>query len=163
MQSENQTTPRQEWRNFGILVVVLVGAVLVVALTRPFIFGRVVPAVLGDGLNRPAAVQEMPVEQPQSEPEATAVPEAPTEGEETQIFIPAAEAGGGAPNTPPAEEGGEALPTAVNTITHIVQPGETVTQIAKQYGVTVDDIVAANNLSNPNQVQVGQQLLIPQP
>lgn len=152
MHSENQTTPGNEWRSFGILVVVLVGAVLVVALSRPLIFGRIVPAVLGDGLNKPAAVEEMPVEQPQSEPEATAVPEAP-----------AAEAGGGAPNSVPSEEDGEALPTAVNTITHIVQPGETVTQIAKQYGVTVDDIVAANNLSNPNQVQAGQQLLIPQP
>lgn len=163
MHSENQTTPGQEWRNFGILAVVLVGAVLVVALLRPLIFGRIVPAVLGDGLNKPADVEEMPVEQPQNEPEATAVPEAPAAGEETQIFIPAAEAGGGAPDTTPPEESGEALPTAVNTITHTVQPGETVTQIAKQYGITVDDIVAANNLSNPNQVQAGQQLLIPQP
>ncbi|GAB4269415.1 MAG: hypothetical protein Kow0080_13000 [Candidatus Promineifilaceae bacterium] len=163
MHSENQTTASQEWRNFGVLAAVLLGAVLVVALSRPLIFGRVVPAVLGDGLNKPATIEEVPVELPQSEPEATAVPAVPAEGEETQIFIPAAEAGGGAPSTPPTEEDGTALPTAVNTITHIVQPGETITQIANQYGITVDDITAANNLTNPNQVQVGQQLLIPQP
>jgi LysM repeat protein len=44
---------------------------------------------------------------------------------------------------------------------HTVQPGENLFRIALRYGMTVDVIVAANNLANPNAVQVGQKLLIP--
>jgi LysM repeat protein len=47
--------------------------------------------------------------------------------------------------------------------THIVQPGEWVYKIARQYDVTVDAILAANDLSNPNVVYAGQQLIIPCP
>lgn len=44
---------------------------------------------------------------------------------------------------------------------HIVQVGETVFGIARQYGLTVDEIVTANNLSDPDQIEVGQRLVIP--
>ncbi|HYO87672.1 MAG TPA: LysM peptidoglycan-binding domain-containing protein [Candidatus Limnocylindrales bacterium] len=44
---------------------------------------------------------------------------------------------------------------------HIVQPGDVLVNIAAQYGVTVNAIVQANNLTNPNALQVGQQLIIP--
>ncbi len=44
---------------------------------------------------------------------------------------------------------------------HTVQPGDVLYNIAIQYGVTVNAIVQANNLSNPNALQVGQQLIIP--
>ena len=44
---------------------------------------------------------------------------------------------------------------------HIVQAGETVWSISVQYGVTQDDIVQANSLSNPGLIYVGQSLVIP--
>lgn len=44
---------------------------------------------------------------------------------------------------------------------HTVQAGETLLAIARQYGVTVEALVAANNLADPNTLAVGQQLIIP--
>jgi LysM repeat protein len=45
--------------------------------------------------------------------------------------------------------------------THIVQPGDTLYLIAQHYGVTVNQILAVNNISNPNRINVGQVILIP--
>jgi LysM repeat protein len=44
---------------------------------------------------------------------------------------------------------------------HRVKPGEYLAQIAAYYGVTVQSIVNANNLWNPNLIYVGQLLRIP--
>ena len=44
---------------------------------------------------------------------------------------------------------------------HVVQRGETLFSIATRYGTTVDVIVQANNLANPQMIYVGQKLLIP--
>lgn len=46
---------------------------------------------------------------------------------------------------------------------HTVQRGETLFSIAQSYGVTVQQIVDANNLQNPNVLSPGQQLIIPAP
>jgi len=54
-----------------------------------------------------------------------------------------------------------AAPPAQGPTEHIVQSGETLFRIAQMYGVTVDDIVAANNLADRNVIRVGQQLIIP--
>ena len=45
--------------------------------------------------------------------------------------------------------------------TYIVQRGDTLFIIAQRYGTTVAALVAANNLSNPDRLSVGQQLIIP--
>lgn len=47
--------------------------------------------------------------------------------------------------------------------THVVQPGETLYLIAVRYGVTVDTLAAANNITDPNRIYVGQVLVIPTP
>jgi LysM repeat protein len=44
---------------------------------------------------------------------------------------------------------------------HVVQPGEYVTLIAERYGVTPQAILRANDIPNPNYVEVGQELIIP--
>jgi LysM repeat protein len=44
---------------------------------------------------------------------------------------------------------------------HIVQPGENLYRIGLQYGFTIDQLLAANNLTNPDQVYAGQALIIP--
>ncbi|MFK7801036.1 MAG: LysM peptidoglycan-binding domain-containing protein [Anaerolineae bacterium] len=51
-------------------------------------------------------------------------------------------------------------PTTEST-THTVSAGETLSRIAARYGVTVNSIVAANNLFNSNIIYVGQVLVIP--
>lgn len=60
-----------------------------------------------------------------------------------------------------------AAPTATWTpgpgepVVYRVQPGDTLLTIANQFGVTVDEIMAANGLENPNFIQAGQELSIP--
>jgi LysM repeat protein len=44
---------------------------------------------------------------------------------------------------------------------HVVQRGETLSSIARRYGVTVAAMQQANNLANPDQIIVGQRLAIP--
>jgi len=45
----------------------------------------------------------------------------------------------------------------------VVQPGETLSQIAKQYGVSVDALMAANGIADPHLIKIGQELIIPGP
>lgn len=44
---------------------------------------------------------------------------------------------------------------------HIVQSGESLNAIAQQYGVSVEEVSAFNNISNPDAIYVGQELIIP--
>lgn len=44
---------------------------------------------------------------------------------------------------------------------HVVQAGELLGNISVKYDVSVDEIVVANGLDNPNQIFVGQELVIP--
>jgi putative chitinase len=45
--------------------------------------------------------------------------------------------------------------------THVVQPGENLFRIALKYGVTVEAIAVANDISNVNLIYPGQELRIP--
>ncbi len=47
-------------------------------------------------------------------------------------------------------------------IIHVVQSGDTLWRISQRYGVTTDQIIAANQLPNPNQLVIGQALVIPE-
>jgi nucleoid-associated protein YgaU len=47
--------------------------------------------------------------------------------------------------------------------THVVQEGEFLSEIAAQYGVTVEAIAEANGIENPNLIEPGQELIIPPP
>jgi LysM repeat protein len=51
-------------------------------------------------------------------------------------------------------------PTAKPTV-HVVQAGDTISGLALRYDVPEEDIIAANNLQNPNFLQVGMELIIP--
>ncbi|MCS7290772.1 MAG: LysM peptidoglycan-binding domain-containing protein [Roseiflexus sp.] len=44
---------------------------------------------------------------------------------------------------------------------YIVQPGDTLSELAIMFGVTIADIMAANGLTDPDSLQVGQPLIIP--
>lgn len=45
--------------------------------------------------------------------------------------------------------------------THVVAAGETLYSIAVQYGTTVQAIMAANQMTNPDLIRVGQEIVIP--
>jgi N-acetylmuramoyl-L-alanine amidase len=45
--------------------------------------------------------------------------------------------------------------------TYIISPGDTMWSIAQRHGVTVDELVAANNIQNSSLIYPGQQLSIP--
>jgi lipoprotein-anchoring transpeptidase ErfK/SrfK len=60
---------------------------------------------------------------------------------------------------PPPEESVNLSPD--ETTVHVVESGQELGLIARMYGVTVDDIIAINELDNPDLIDVGQELLIP--
>ncbi len=77
----------------------------------------------------------------------------------TVVDIRSHEAGGELPGPPvssitqdPSSSGGRV---------HVVQIGDTLFQIAQRYGTTVDAIVQANNIQDPNRIMVGDTLVIP--
>ncbi len=96
---------------------------------------------------------------------------------------------GGNPNTPlqigwllqipgcetdeePLDEAGEVTltpgavvgtPGSGGTVIHVVQAGEGIYSIARQYGVEPQAIVDANGLANPNLIYPGDELIIPLP
>ncbi len=45
---------------------------------------------------------------------------------------------------------------------HVVKPGETLSEIAKAYSVSMTVVARANNLKNPDDLRVGQKLFIPE-
>jgi murein DD-endopeptidase MepM/ murein hydrolase activator NlpD len=56
------------------------------------------------------------------------------------------------------------LPTPRSeTITHVVVPGDYLRKIAQRYQVSIAQIVDANEITDPNLIEVGQVLLIPPP
>jgi len=58
------------------------------------------------------------------------------------------------------------LPTATFTptptpVVHVVQSGETLLDLAYQYGVSVQALIEINGIENPRTLRVGQELIIP--
>jgi len=56
---------------------------------------------------------------------------------------------------------GELRPTATPAGLYVVQPGDTLGALAEEFGTTVDEILVANGLTDPNDIQEGQELIIP--
>jgi hypothetical protein len=137
---------RSEYLKFAALLLVTLVAILALAVLSPVLIGQRAPVVLGlEGLpaGRPGpAAEEMPAIEkgPAAEPDVLMAPES------------ALEAGGGVP-----------AGMGIEGFQHEVQPGQTLFQIAELYGVSVEEIAAANHLVNPLQLQPGTILIIPQP
>jgi LysM repeat protein len=53
------------------------------------------------------------------------------------------------------------VPTPTPAGLYIVKAGDTLGKIADSFETTVDEIIAQNNISDPNQIEVGQALIIP--
>ncbi|MDO8540947.1 MAG: LysM peptidoglycan-binding domain-containing protein [Opitutaceae bacterium] len=67
----------------------------------------------------------------------------------------------------PAASGGETArtvavkPSSGAALTHVVKAGETLGIIARRYGVKQGDIAVANNISDPQKILAGTELIIP--
>jgi LysM repeat protein len=126
-----------EYLKFMALLVVFLVVVLAVAALSPRLIGEVTPAVLGIGGAQAVQPEQASEEGPGlgGAPEGSAGPE----------------------QASPAESQIEA-----ESLRHVVQAGQTLFQIAELYGVSVEEIAAANNLVSPGQLQAGAMLIIPQ-
>jgi len=56
---------------------------------------------------------------------------------------------------------GLTMPGHAAAAEYIVQPGDTLTHIARRFGTTIDAIVEANDIANPDLIIIGQVLEIP--
>ena len=165
---ENNNVGDRQWLKFGILAGILLIVVLVIALLRPLIFGDIVPAVMGgDGtVEETTAVDETIVEDvPETDAPLVPVDDTTETDSTVETEAPVDES---VTETPVEEvvvdesvdDGGE---TAVSTITYTVKPGDTIYSIAREHNVSPAAIVAANDLTDPNNILIGTELLIPQP
>jgi LysM repeat protein len=100
-------------------------------------------AVLGCGGDSPLDLI------PTNTPQPTAVASQPTQA------LPAGASATAAPSQTAGPTGGQQEYT--------VQDGDTLGAIAVQFGVTVDAIVEANNIADPNLIVPGESLIIPAP
>lgn len=152
---ERQGSNLGEYIKFVILALILLGTPVVIALISPLIFGQIVPAVLGSHLPTSPPPVSVPGDQV-VEPDTAETP------------------GVTLPTDPQTGIGGEATPTSTSTQippeptptdirNHIVQSGETLEAIARQYGLTAAELAAANNIQNPDRIIIGTSLIIPSP
>lgn len=65
------------------------------------------------------------------------------------------------PGPTPTPQPPPSTPVPPSNQTYVVQPGDTLSKIARQFGTTVQALVQANNIVNPNLIYVGQVLVIP--
>lgn len=56
-----------------------------------------------------------------------------------------------------------APPTQPAQQIHVIAQGDTLSYLAQQYGVSVDEIMKANGITDPNLLSIGQKLIIPKP
>ena len=71
------------------------------------------------------------------------------------------------PTTPlptvPPDAGDVSETTTTLPSVYIVKAGESLSAIAKMFGLSVKDLISANGLTDPNHIEEGQRLKIPPP
>jgi LysM repeat protein len=136
----------RRWKRlfYYLMINVIVSACTVLVVLS--IWDRAIPRILGQVA--PAAGLETGEAYP-SPPAASLLPVSGQDTPEPSIGI-----GGENPTeaaTAPPEE---------QTIEYTVEAGDTLGDIANQFGVSIDDIIAENELINPDKLEVGQILVI---
>jgi cell wall-associated NlpC family hydrolase/nucleoid-associated protein YgaU len=76
---------------------------------------------------------------------------------------PAAASASSASAAAPAQASAASGPHKNVLVSYTVQPGETLSQIARQFDVRTDTIVQASNLDDPNRIGVGSVVKVPVP
>jgi LysM repeat protein len=60
------------------------------------------------------------------------------------------------------EQTGVGDASTVGGTTYVIQPGDTLSEIAVKHGISLQDLAAANDISDPNLIFFGRELTIPQ-
>jgi len=93
-----------------------------------------------------------------SDPSANQIPASSSNGSITVGAAPPTVT----PTTPaPTATPGPTPTPSPNQCVYVVKPGDTLYSIARRFGTTVSAIAQANNITNVNQIFVGQKLVIP--
>lgn len=85
------------------------------------------------------------------------------------LIRPSGDTGAGVQPTPSAslEPSGSLAPTPIPSPTpqtYVIAPGDTLSKVARKFGVTLADLLAANpSIKNPDKVAIGQEIVIPTP
>jgi murein DD-endopeptidase MepM/ murein hydrolase activator NlpD len=114
------------------------------------LFTTLLVVVMDDPIWNPTRNQEDQINPPGNQ-ELSAVLSTPTSGSVGPILTP----------TPDAPHSLPSLRTDVEL--YIVQPNDSLGQIAQRYFVSVDKILEVNEISQPDFLEVGQELTIPPP
>ena len=120
--------------------------------------GAKAPAVLGGTVIGPETPS--PTASPTATPTATPTPSATP----TKSPTPSATPTKSPTPTPTVTKSPTPTPTPTATTkpsTYTVVSGDTLTKIATRFGVTQAALMAANKITNPNSIQLGQKLVIP--
>ena len=141
------------------LIVILLLSFLLVACERPLQDEADLEALTPGATTSPVATPEggataLPGTQPAASPSPAGAEPSPSGEEPT---------GDGTAPAPTATPVPDVTEERTGEIIHVVVAGDTLFSLAQRYGVTVDDIAAANNLSNIHSLEVGQELVIPAP
>jgi len=86
--------------------------------------------------------------------------EGPTDTRPTATLAVATPLGPAGPEAAPDDPGGSEN-VAPTPFVHVVQEGDTLSGIAQKYGVGLDELIAANELVNPDLLRLGQEILVP--
>jgi LysM repeat protein len=65
------------------------------------------------------------------------------------------------PSQPEPEPAPRPIPDSGDYFVYTAVSGDTLNAIAKRYGITVRELIEANNIEDPNLIRVGQKLVIP--
>jgi murein DD-endopeptidase MepM/ murein hydrolase activator NlpD len=80
------------------------------------------------------------------------------------VYVPMASRPPGTTPQPPTPDPPHLLPKLrTDPIEYTVQSGDTLGRIAQNYGVSLEMLIAANDLANPNILSVGQVVIVPPP
>lgn len=168
-----------EWVKFFIFLLIIGVTLLTIRALRPLIFDQIVPSVLGLDQPRETIVLPEPGESNSLAPAGDENAGEAVDGGETgsgsdttagQTENAGSDSGSNeqveeAQNQPAANINREQAeqPTGAPgfQISHVVQPGETLISIGEKYDISPVVLATANNLPNPNQIQVGATIIIP--
>jgi LysM repeat protein len=141
-----RVTINLSWQQVGLIIGVNAIVSLIISLLVVIVAGRSVPAepgAMAPATAPPvAAGSALPAQLPHST--------APTP-------LPGAAVTPGAP----AANQATSAPTPAEPTVYIVQPGDTLSSIARKYDVSLEDLMRANDIANPDYVQLGQELKVP--
>jgi LysM repeat protein len=88
------------------------------------------------------------------------------------LLIPGANTGAGpgssasaSASASAAASAAPATPAAPTPQVYVIKQGDTLSKIAKKFGISVDELLAANTttIKDPNKIGLGQQIIIPVP